>query len=69
MTTTYYYKNGIIYSSPNLTDQHIQYKTKSPIEDGSLDLISTIRILEQIRNNLTPVEDNKLRHEGEFINP
>jgi len=51
--------------SPNSTDQHIQSETKSQTED----VHNQNSGLTKARNNLTPVQDDKLTPEGDFVNP
>ena len=82
MKTIYYNKDGQIIDgpdeskflndvdlardgSPNPTDQHIQSETKSQAEDAH----NQNSRLTKARNNLTPVKDDKLTSEGDFINP
>jgi len=51
--------------SPNSTDQHIQSETKNQTED----VHNQNSGLTKARNNLTPVQDDKLTPEGDFVNP
>lgn len=51
--------------SQNPTDQQIQSETKSQTED----VHNQNSGLTKARNNLTPVQDDKLTLEGDFVNP
>ena len=82
METIYYNKDGQIIDgpakskflddvdlasdvSPNLTDRHIQSETKIQTET----VHNQNSGLTKARNNLTPVQDDKLTPEGDFVNP
>jgi hypothetical protein len=82
MKTIYYNKDGQIIDappeskflddvglandgSPNPTDQQIQSETKSQTERVN----NQNSRLTKARNNLTPVQENKLTPEGYFVNP
>jgi hypothetical protein len=82
METIYYNKDGQIIDGPaeskflddvdlasdvslNPTDPHIQSETKIQTET----VHNQNSGLTKARNNLTPVQDDRLRHEGDFVNP
>lgn len=64
--TTYYNKDGEIVDIPDeFHDQLIQSETKSQTED----VHNQNSGLTKTRNNSTPVQNDKLTSEGDFVNP